>query len=129
MAVVLKRIAHDKDPIMKNRGSSATLAQPTPDTSAFFAQFTPFPRVELDTRLIAAVQNSAGVRCHRSANLLYTYYLCADVYRSRLRHGDADASNAARQRFQESENRLREFLFACRPSACWATRFDQSCVA
>jgi hypothetical protein len=126
---VLKRIAHAEDAIMKNRSSTATLAQPTPDTGAFFAQFTPPPRVDLDTRLIAAVQNSAGARCHRSANLLYSYYLCADVYRSRLRHGDADASNAARQRFQESENRLREFLFSCRPSPCWTTQLEHSCVA
>jgi hypothetical protein len=66
--------------------------------------------VELDTRLIAAVQTQAGARCHRSANLLHSYYLCADVYKAKMRKGDLDASRVARQRFQESENRLREFL-------------------
>ena len=69
--------------------------------------------VELDTRLIAAVQTRAGARCHRSANLLQSYYLCADAYKAKMRKGDQNASWAARQRFQESENRLREFLCSC----------------
>ena len=85
-------------------------------------------RVELDTRLIAAVQNRAGARCHRSANLIHSYYLCADVYRSKLRQGNADASKAARQRFQESEVRLREFLSTC-CSYCARVSFDHACVA
>ena len=69
--------------------------------------------VVLDTRLISSVQNGAGASCHRSANLLFSYYLSADAYRLKLRKGDADASRNARQRFQESENRLRDFLFSC----------------
>ena len=121
---------------MKNRGSSPGLTQSQGRTGAFFAQFNPaahaqsLPNVELDTRLIAAVQSRAGAQCHRSANLLYSYYLCADVYRSKLRRGDPDATRAARQRFQDSENRLREFLFACRPNPCYlAATFDHACVA
>jgi hypothetical protein len=67
--------------------------------------------LQLDTRLIAAVQSRAGARCHQSGNLLYSYYLCADVYRCRMKRGDAEASKAAWKRFLEIENRLREFLF------------------
>jgi len=98
--------------------------------AAFYAGPTePTHRVELDTRLIAAVQSRAGARCHRSANLIHSYYLCADVYRSRLRQGNADASMAARQRFQDIENRLREFLFAARSSSCFPAASLAHCVA
>ena len=69
----------------------------------------------VNTRLVAAVQTRSGARCHESANLLQTYYMCADVYRKRVGRGaGADAVDAARRRMQQIEVRLREFLtFSC----------------
>jgi hypothetical protein len=66
----------------------------------------------LNTRLVAAVQARAGMRCHVSANLLSTYYLCADVYRSRTRNGDASAATDAWRTLKHAEQRLRAFLTA-----------------
>ena len=64
----------------------------------------------VNTRLVAAVQSNAGALCHRSANLLHAYYLCADVYRMRLGRGDADAAEAARRQLTQAEAMLRKFL-------------------
>ena len=64
----------------------------------------------VNTRLVAAVQTRSGARCHESANLLSAYYMCADVYRSRLGRGDVSAADAARQTLKQVEVRLREFL-------------------
>jgi hypothetical protein len=118
---------------MTNALSSAALSEAKSRAEALFAAAAPAASsfaVPLDTRLIAAIQNRAGARCHRSANLLHTYYMCADVYRSRLRQGNADASRAARLRFQESENRLREFLYApCAKSYCPGQSLGHACVA
>jgi hypothetical protein len=118
---------------MTNTVSSATFGQAKSLAEAIFAASTPAVssfRVELDTRLIAAVQNRAGARCHESANLLHSYYMCADVYKSKLRQGNADASRAARLRFQESENRLREFLYAPGSASCCPGRsLGHACVA
>jgi hypothetical protein len=116
---------------MTNAVAHAASSQTVSPAYALYAGTTePTYRVELDTRLIAAVQSRAGARCHLSANLIHSYYLCADVYRSKLRQGNVDASKAARQRFQDSENRLREFLFAARSSACLpAASLAHACVA
>jgi hypothetical protein len=74
-------------------------------------EFRPTPLAVVNTRLVAAVQSRAGARCHESANLLHTYYLCADVYRSRARRGDdAAAVDAAWQMLKRAEVRIREFL-------------------
>jgi hypothetical protein len=69
----------------------------------------------VNTRLVAAVQTRSGARCHESAHLLHTYYMCADVYRKRLGRGaGADALDAARRRLQQVEVRMREFLtYSC----------------
>jgi hypothetical protein len=69
----------------------------------------PFP-YQVNTRLIAAVQNHAGAHCHTSANLLQCYYFCAEVYRVQLRNNDPTAAEAARRGVQRAEVRLREFL-------------------
>jgi hypothetical protein len=81
--------------------------------------------LQLDTRLIAAVQSRAGARCHQSGNLLHSYYLCADLCRCRIKRGDAEASKAAWKRFLEIENRLREFLF----NPCPEPKVPHACVA
>jgi hypothetical protein len=71
--------------------------------------------IDLDTRLIAAVQTRGGARCHRAANLLRSYYMCADVCRSRLHAGSAPAIKAACLRLQAWERRLRDFLSSSLP--------------
>lgn len=70
------------------------------------------PRIafQVNTRLIAAVQNHAGAHCHTSANLLQCYYFCAEVYRVQLRNNDPVATETARRGVQRAEVRLREFL-------------------
>ena len=76
--------------------------------------------INLDTRLIAAVQTRAGARCHQAASLLHGYYMCAEVYRAKQRRGDRELVQAALGRLQECERRLRDFLTACpQPAAAW----------
>jgi hypothetical protein len=74
-------------------------------------EFQPAMLPAVNTRLVAAVQSRAGSRCHESANLLHTYYLCADVYRSRASRGGSPAAvDAAWRTLKQAEVRLREFL-------------------
>lgn len=75
----------------------------------------------VNTRLVAAVQARAGARCHQSANLLSTYYLCADVYRMRMGRGDASSSAEAWRTLKQAEQRLREFLTGSVERTCHAS--------
>ncbi len=68
------------------------------------------PVFSLDTRLIAAVQIRAGARCHESAGLLHTYFLCAEVYREQFARGLARAGAATWTMLQRAELQLRRFL-------------------
>lgn len=85
------------------------------------AEFQPTLPPVVNTRLVAAVQSRAGgARCHESANLLHTYYLCADVYRKRASRGGAVADvDAAWRMVKQAEARLRAFL--CPAAAVEAT--------
>ena len=75
----------------------------------------------LNTRLVAAVQTSAGAHCHESANLLQAYYFRAEVYRMQLRNRNSTAAEAARRNVHQAEVRLRQFLtsllWPCSPGA------------
>jgi hypothetical protein len=88
-----------KDFAMKTAGSIRPSSEPTPSAPFLF-----------NTRLVAAVQTKAGAHCHESANLLQTYYFCAEVYRVQLRSNDAVPTDAARRSVQQAEVRLRKFL-------------------
>ena len=66
----------------------------------------------VDTRLVAAVQGGAGARCHEAANLLQTYYNCAEVYRVRLQRS-AERAQQAWCVLQQAKVRLRQFLTEC----------------
>ena len=67
---------------------------------------------EVDTRLVAAVQGGAGARCHEAANLLQTYYNCAEVYRVRQQR-NAERAQQAWCVLQQAKVRLRQFLTEC----------------
>ena len=67
---------------------------------------------EVDTRLVAAVQGGAGARCHEAANLLQTYYNCAEVYRIRQQR-NAERAQQAWCVLQQAKVRLRQFLTEC----------------
>lgn len=68
----------------------------------------------IDRQLIAAVQINAGARCHESANLLNCYQLCAQVYRDAIDCQDEEEVEWALKILQDSEVKLRMFLFQCR---------------
>jgi hypothetical protein len=65
---------------------------------------------KVNTRLIAKVQHSAGSHCHRAANLLNCYYLCAEAGRMQSTRGNGTAIDAALRMFRQAEIDLRRFL-------------------
>ena len=66
---------------------------------------------QVDTRLIAAVQASAGARCHEAANLLQNYYFCVEACHCVTGPGRAIApATEAWQACNAAKVRLREFL-------------------
>jgi hypothetical protein len=74
-----------------------------------------FGAFRVNTRLVAAVQQRSGARCHESANLLQAYYFSADVYRMKVRNRDAAAADVAWRGVRRAEAQLRKFL----TNLCW----------
>lgn len=65
----------------------------------------------VDTRLIAAVQEAAGARCHEAASLVQAYYFSAEACRRSVAGRRSEAAViAARLRLMQAKVRLRTFL-------------------
>lgn len=75
---------------------------------------SPLGPFNLDRQLVAAVQCSAGARCHESANLLNCYYLWAKLYERAMEVKHDEEARGALKGVQDSEVNLRKFLFQCR---------------
>ncbi len=75
---------------------------------------SPLGPLNIDIQLVAAVQCSAGARCHESANLLNSYQLWAQIYQRAMKSKDNEEARGALHMVQDSEVNLRKFLFQCR---------------
>jgi hypothetical protein len=72
---------------------------------------------QIDTRLIAAVQRSAGAHCHEAAGLLQHYEYVVRLGRAAEGGGNLATEQLARERVNAAEADLRRFLFRCRAGA------------
>jgi hypothetical protein len=64
----------------------------------------------VDTRLVAAVQRSAGARVHEAAGLLNAYHLWAAVQARATWHRDGALAQEAEHQVSAAKVRLRQFL-------------------
>ena len=70
----------------------------------------------IDTRLVAAVQRSAGAKVHEAAGLLNAYYLWASVHARAAWQQDAKLAGEALDQLATARARLRRFLSGLCPA-------------
>jgi len=67
-----------------------------------------------NTRLIAAVQNGAGARCHEAANYLAMYKLYAHMHHAAITQNQTAKADLAARQMRQSEQALRQLLLDLR---------------
>lgn len=92
-------------------GDSGDAVAPEPGRT-----YAPLGPYNVDRRLIAAVQVSAGAHCHTSANLLHCYQLSALAYDDAVACNDAEGARSMLESLNSAEVELRRFLGRCRRS-------------
>jgi hypothetical protein len=78
------------------------------------------PAGAIDSRLVSAVQRSAGARAHEAAGLLHGYHLWVSVWVQAGGQQDADLAKEAGRQVAAARTRLRQFLSRLCPTPQYA---------